>query len=336
MRLCDKCFAVVKDAAMFCTECGASLGDGEAAAESDSAIYPEITRANLLRMKGEFDSAEKVALGILKQLPNNATTHILLGDIKSDKNEIREALQWYEMAQDLAPENPTLRSKIENAKQSIERLEQEHATSGLEVAHTEIGMWRFIAVAIVLVAVAAGAYVFGAKRKETAIAALEAKKLRDAISEPISINGEAPPQPLLPKESAPTPTYSGSDNGLSETESEMLNSVKQLVGELAPRLVDLDFDPRTGTSTATLIGDSKGTEEQDQIELATVGKSVLDSTASVSIANVKILSPSKRKVLQMGSVVRSALASATGSPGTLQWAQSLISDKYSEHSSASQ
>ena len=123
---------------------------------------------------------------------------------------------------------------------------------------------------------------------------------------------------------------------MTEIELGLLNNVKQSIGEIAPRIVDLDLDPRTGTVIATVIGETKGTEEQDQIEVATIGKSILDSAENVSRATVKIVSASTRKVLQMGTVNRATLNAATGSPGTLQWAQSLVSEKFSEQTSVPQ
>src|SRR4051812_43141822 len=44
-------------------------------------LHSDLARANLLRLRGEFDQAEQLCLNVLERFPDNAAAHTLLGDI---------------------------------------------------------------------------------------------------------------------------------------------------------------------------------------------------------------------------------------------------------------
>ncbi|GBC92889.1 hypothetical protein HRbin15_01366 [bacterium HR15] len=130
--VCTKCFAEIPDTSAFCMECGARLREDTTdplyAEGSDREVYPEIARANLLRMKGQYEEAIEVCLHILKRYPSNETAHALLGDIYADQGKLTDAIQWYELLVELAPNNPVYRSKLENLR-SIQTAQQAQATT---------------------------------------------------------------------------------------------------------------------------------------------------------------------------------------------------------------
>jgi len=90
---------------------------------SDSAVYPELARANLLRMRGDYKAAESQCLAILRRYPNNATANILLGDICAEKGDLDQSMQWYEMALDLMPESPVAKHKLDAVRQRFKEKE---------------------------------------------------------------------------------------------------------------------------------------------------------------------------------------------------------------------
>ncbi|MCS7066628.1 MAG: tetratricopeptide repeat protein, partial [Fimbriimonadales bacterium] len=108
-------------------ECGARLREDTTdplyAEGSDREVYPEIARANLLRMQGRYEEAVEVCLGILKRYPSNETAHALLGDIHADQGKLTDAVQWYELLVDLAPGNPVYRAKLDQLR-SIQVAQQ--------------------------------------------------------------------------------------------------------------------------------------------------------------------------------------------------------------------
>ena len=112
LRLCEKCFANVPHTQDFCPECGATYVKSTYTQGSDSAIYPELAHANLLRMRGEYKQAEDVCLRVLRRFPNNASANTLLGDICAEKGELDQAISWYELAIDLNPDSKADKEKL--------------------------------------------------------------------------------------------------------------------------------------------------------------------------------------------------------------------------------
>ncbi len=120
MTVCPKCFAEIPDASVFCLECGARIREDTTdtlyAEGSDREVYPEIARANLLRMQGKYEEAIDVCLGILRRFPSNETAHALMGDIYADQGKLEDAIQWYELLVDLAPNNAVYSAKLMNLR----------------------------------------------------------------------------------------------------------------------------------------------------------------------------------------------------------------------------
>jgi tetratricopeptide (TPR) repeat protein len=125
--VCSKCFAEIPDTSVFCLECGARLREDTLdplyAEGSDREVYPDIARANLLRIKGRYEEAVDVCLGILKRYPSNETAHALLGDIYADQGKLADAIQWYELLVDLSPNNALYRAKLDNLR-SLQAAQQ--------------------------------------------------------------------------------------------------------------------------------------------------------------------------------------------------------------------
>jgi hypothetical protein len=76
-------------------------------------IYPELARANLLRMRGEFKGAIDQCLSILKRLPEDVDAHMLIGDIYSESGDLDQARQWYDLALELSPNDAALHQKLD-------------------------------------------------------------------------------------------------------------------------------------------------------------------------------------------------------------------------------
>ncbi len=118
---CNACGTEIPDDASYCTLCGIHVetgarADGDA---PDSAVYPLLAAANLFRMRGHWDAAEQKCIEVLRLYPNNATAHSLLGDVYANQGRWEEALQWYQLAIDLDPDNLADRSKLEQTRQRM-------------------------------------------------------------------------------------------------------------------------------------------------------------------------------------------------------------------------
>jgi predicted amidophosphoribosyltransferase len=81
--VCPKCFAEIPDTSAFCMECGSRIREDTIdplyAEGSDREVYPELARANLLRMQGKYEEAIEVCRRIMGRFPSNETVHALLG-----------------------------------------------------------------------------------------------------------------------------------------------------------------------------------------------------------------------------------------------------------------
>ncbi|MCH8274431.1 MAG: hypothetical protein IH851_06560 [Armatimonadetes bacterium] len=351
MKLCDKCFTMLEGNPIYCPECGASVDEGPAAEGSDALVYPDIARANLMRMRGAWADAERVCLSILKRFPNNATAHILLGDIHTDRGRGDQALQWYELASDLSPENPSLQAKLRRAGEAVRELESARASSGLEVAPAGRGMAVFYASVVVMVFSVGGlAFWFAPWRAGRADA-----QAWDEIATPVSVGGMAPARSVEPagetgSDSDPEPRDGGSTTGdgaaedgleengskrdaqppstMSSHESGLMKAVANRLGESGARLLALQFDPRTDRVIVTIQAHPEGNAETDLVECAAVGAAVLESEAAAGLVHVRILDTVRRALLFVGTVKRTSIQSATSPPGSPEWAREVVSDLY--------
>ena len=140
LLLCQKCFAMIPAGAEYCPECGAPIVD-DLAEGSDTAVYPELARANLLRMRGEYKVAEDICLAILRRHPNSATANTLLGDICADRGDLKQAADWYDMALDITPDSESDRRKLEAMRRRIKEHEAAEAAKhlGLPESKPKIG-----------------------------------------------------------------------------------------------------------------------------------------------------------------------------------------------------
>jgi len=137
---------------------------------SDTVVYPELARANLLRMRGDYKAAEDQCLSILRRFPNNATANVLLGDICTEKGDLEQAMQWYEMALDLTPESQAAQHKLEQVRQRFKDKETVQTVEqlGLPTTKSRAGLYAIsLIVAIFIIAVIA--YALGFKHEEKAV-----------------------------------------------------------------------------------------------------------------------------------------------------------------------
>lgn len=118
--ICPKCFAEIPETSAFCMECGSRIKEDTIdplyAEGSDREIYPELARANLLRMQGKYEEAIEVCRRIMGRFPSNETVHTLLGDIYADQGKLEDAIQWYELLVELAPTNVHYNAKLHNLR----------------------------------------------------------------------------------------------------------------------------------------------------------------------------------------------------------------------------
>lgn len=135
-----------------CIDCGWRLT--APADTEDSAAYPRLAQANLARVRGDYASAKDQCLAVLRTYPNNATAHVLMGDICMDAEEFEQAVEWYEIAADMDPEAPGLAGKLSEAKSLVAGMQSATTADliSLPKERPRVSLYATLAIFIVIVA----------------------------------------------------------------------------------------------------------------------------------------------------------------------------------------
>jgi RNA polymerase subunit RPABC4/transcription elongation factor Spt4 len=328
MKLCDKCFALLEEDALFCTECGASVAEGVEG--SDAIVYPDIARANLARMKGNEEEAERICLGILKRYPNNVSAHILLGDIHSDSGRLEEAVQWYDLATALAPDNAILRQKLERVREALHRQNETDATARLEVSESKSHVWTSVGIVLLILAFGGLTFWYGKMRAEAG--------LRESLvsTEPIDINGVVPPKSTIPKEepappaeeeppaeqSPPASQSSPGITAMTPDEQTLLQAVKRMVGNAESQVISVVWSSPIAVVNG-VVGEGWSRDDVS-LFMALAAKAVLDDAADVSVVEVRLFGSSG--LSSSARIPRDRMAAAVGEVGTVAWARSVLGE----------
>jgi len=158
--ICERCFARVAESEVVCPECGAPMKPNVMVPAVDSAVHPELAQANLLRLRGDVDAAERKCLSILKRFPNEPEAHVLLGELSADRGDWRRAVEWYELAVDLNPTSTADQAKLEDAKRRVQDAETAETVEQLGLPETPSRTpWLVGAVVVILCLVIVAAVV---------------------------------------------------------------------------------------------------------------------------------------------------------------------------------
>jgi hypothetical protein len=318
MRFCEHCFSSLDQDDQFCPECGATTSSEPAAEGSDALIYPELARANLLRLRGNSQAAEKLLLTVLKRFPSNSTSQILMGDIYAERADHHQALQWYRMAKDLAPNSPGLDEKIERANREIHAEESKIGTAGLEVSTSRVPIVVIALIAGIILIVSASAFYIAGLRASRA----ELERL-DKISKPITINN--PPAPSAPSNDhrPPAPQTSGPSSPMTQEEAELIQAMIRTNPDLQHPLAAAALDPRTSSALITALQ----MPDRDPAQLAaSIGAAALSASPSLARVEIHILDADQRRLVLAGTVKAESLSKAQGEPGTPEWASSVLTE----------
>lgn len=305
MQVCPKCFAKNDADAMHCMECGTSfLPDSDA----DSEIYLELSQANLHRTRGEHAEAIEACLSILRRFPSNFSAHILLGELHTEMGDFDQAIQWFEMAKDLHPNDKTVDAKIEELRQREREAEQlltgEPAPSAIKANHLPAYIAAVVALVIVVGAIA---YISGrATERSSTIQA-------EVVDEPITIDSND----LIANNSSTVPTQDD-----QETEPEPQQNDPTAVEPSDPPVgtpaTELDIieilrDPR-GPSIIARVRIPQNVQEYSYAQLA--ARKLLELHQNVLFVNIRL--ENSGTVLFVADAYRSDFAADEEGGGVLR------------------
>jgi hypothetical protein len=298
LLLCQQCFAMIPNGAEFCAECGAPVVDdfGEG---SERTVYPELARANLLRMRGQYKIAEDICLAILRRHPNSATANTILGDICAEKGDLKQAAEWYEMALDITPDSESDREKLESVRRRIREHEaaQTAKTLGLPESRPKIGIWVGGAVVFILL-IAVIAYLLGERMNQKRQAG------GNEVNAPVSI----------PLESSRESTAGGAGTGgQPPATSSLLENIKAGAAAEAARIAGASRFPDTMGVLLTFT--TTGTEDP-RLYAAQLGKVALERAPDAP--SVTLMAMREGKVVYSGTMTRERFQAATSPDGQAQ------------------
>ena len=291
LLLCQRCFAIIPDAAEFCAECGApvvdDLGEG-----SDTAVYPELARANLLRMRGEYKIAEDICLAILRKHPNSATANTILGDICAEKGDLKQAAEWYEMALDITPDSTSDRDKLVNVRRRIKEHETAETAKhlGLPESRPKVGLWIGGVVAFITLVAAIG-FLLGER--------MNANKNKGSgeVTVPVSVPLEG---------TRNDPNNAGAIPANPPAPTDLLSLVKAAVGGESGRILGAARFP---DSPGVLLTFSATGSEDVRLYAAQLGKSVLEKVTDTP--SVTLLALREGKVAYSATMTRTNYTATT-------------------------
>ena len=144
-------------------------------------------------MRGDFQGAVDTCLSILRRFPNNLTAHSLLGDIYYEKDELKQASEWYEMALDLDPSAERERNMLQKIRTRMERTDAAETARQIGINDTKpprTGLYvGLVATSIAVVGIAS--YFIGTATSKSA-----KDRLKNEINNPIVIPAEPKAEPV--------------------------------------------------------------------------------------------------------------------------------------------
>lgn len=165
---CEKCFEPLPPGAVTCPECGAPVKDATQA-DAEAAVYPELAKANLARMRGDYKQAEDQLLAILKRYPNNPSANEMLGDLAAERDDWQHAVQWYELALEIVPTSASIARKIKDARAKTQQKDAQVTTTQLGLPDPTSRTPLLVAAGIILLLAAfAGVYYLGTRQRPAA------------------------------------------------------------------------------------------------------------------------------------------------------------------------
>jgi len=249
--VCPKCFAEIPDTSTFCMECGSRIREDTIdplyAEGSDREVYPELARANLLRMQGKYEEAIEICRRIIGRFPSNETVHALLGDIYADQGNLDEAIRWYELLVELAPTNVHYSAKLHNLRaMRAAQVAPPPPVPEPEAKPAKPKVLAYALFGVLALILVSASFVAGARMHAMRQAAAEpVKPAQGAIAPPASSETPRIPPPTPAAElpaHAPTPASPMGFAGMSSTEEDLAAKLSQRLNG-AP--VWCAFDPVT-------------------------------------------------------------------------------------------
>lgn len=271
---CPRCFANIPASASACPECGAPVGDGYLA-PSDAS--PELAKANLSRVRGDYKLAREQLLTILRRYPNSAPAHEMMGDVYEDDGDLDQAAQWYELALDLAPDMPGLKQKQDSVVQRLAEMERERVEGSIGFLQSwpKWTPYAFLAGGVLIAVLAAYAFV---NRKPTPKSQVETTIVapREGDPSPTPTGG---PSPAPSQSLTPAPANVAAVRADADALAKL-----QRAGFAGGKFVAVESDPRSQALSVTI---DLGNPEDARLTCGSAAKLVFESFPACETVHIR-------------------------------------------------
>jgi hypothetical protein len=256
-----------------------------ARADIPQDVHHELARANLFRVRGEFEGAEELCLAVLRRYPNSAPTHTLLGDIADDRDDLEQAERWYDLALDLDPDSAGDRRKLEDVRARRHASDAQTTVAQIGLPPRKDVPWLNIGLASLAVLCFVGAAYVGLTRpgapkpKPTVTASVQAPTDALAPNTPEAI----PPEATTPEAQAPKPDPEPTPTPAAPAGAQEDEAIRSLLAQRSPmgaHLLGAQNDPRAKVLTLTF---SYRTQDNHRQIAAELGAAALEQNLETQV-----------------------------------------------------
>jgi hypothetical protein len=195
-----------------------------------ASVDPMLARANLLRIRGNWQDAAETCAAVLRLDPHSTTAHSLLGDIYQDQGRLQDAHHWYGLAAELNPESQADRAKVARVEEMLEaRGRRDEWEAVIEGRSRTPATTLLVRESIQRVAALAGAALCGILLVMASLVSL---------ADRAEVNADEPPAVVSQRRQAPEIVIE------TRRERDLLTRVSELTPGAAGRAVRVELDPR--------------------------------------------------------------------------------------------
>jgi len=266
-------------------------------------VHTELARANVLRLRGDFNGAEEICVRILEHHPESAATQTLLGDIAYSQDRMDQAAEHYEIAYALDPA-PDVFKKFKSAEELRETREIETTAEQLGLPPKNANQWANPALAVVAVACLVTAVIFGSRAQNSprpvdisnhvvaatpdtiapASVAVKSKPAPAGETTPVTDTAAVTP----PADTATTEVPAGAPVPAPVTDAEDRTVVAAIQGHsnYGSRILNVAEDPRTKT---VILSFTLMAGEDPKHVGAEIAKTVLDQVGDSQMVTMRAM-----------------------------------------------
>ncbi len=273
MHRCKDCRIVLDDDVRFCPKCGRDLAVKKPHPANDkSNVEMLLASANLHKMRSEWDAAISDATDALRLDSRNPDVASLIGDIYIRRGMQDEALIWYQMALEIAPDNPGNKERLDKLSKEIADRRREEGIGSFMTFEKHTKAWTFslAGVFVLIVAIALMITLLKPKTNVMPVArptmiAPEPSQMSAPTEEPIPSKSDEPKQS---KEIGAASSAGSSMRTTAESTVQTGLAAAQSITEAGITIDDVIADPRSNVVTVTFGVPNKGFVSKEQITRA--------------------------------------------------------------------